>query len=68
MSLTYQVWTIAGWIKVKRVTNIQGTQRMNPNDFGNLSVALPAGKYFYLSSEICQHLLVTALEGESQRQ
>ena len=40
------------------MVNIHGAQRMNPNDFSDLTFQLepPAGQTFQLSSEICQRL------------
>ncbi len=40
-------------------TGIHGTQRMNPNDFGDLLIfplAPPAGQRFHLFCEISQHV------------
>ncbi len=52
--------TTIGWIVIKFCTDVHGSQRMNPTDFGDpltFSLAPPAGQSFHLSCEISQYLL-----------
>ncbi len=56
LSISTTIW----WLAMKFCTDIHGPQRINPNDVGaplTFPLAPPAGRIFYLSCEISQHLL-----------